>query len=91
MAMTYLIESLVRVEISNDDGDFPMCPTDPTNVLSRFHQYTGENKIYPCCRGGVSGGGMYVGFYTEEDAEKIQTFLESIGVKERLTPHKEGV
>jgi hypothetical protein len=81
MAVKFRMVPTVYVSVANDDGDFPQLPTDPEGVVKRLWKWLVENDIGNNIRGGTSGPTTISGFYSREDAEKIQVFLESIGVE----------
>ena len=50
-------------------------------LVKRFLAFQGEEKIYPALHGGSSGAGQYVGFFTAENAAKIEAWLLEQGAK----------
>jgi hypothetical protein len=75
----------VQIYIRGEGGDFPVCPRDGGLIL-RFLTWTNEQAIYPVVRGGCSGGGIHVGFYSKGDADRILAWLEEQGV-DRVDAH----
>lgn len=52
------------------------------SMVPRLFKWLMANEIYPVLRGGISGGGLYIGHYTTGDAEKIRAWLLEQGVVE---------
>jgi hypothetical protein len=62
---------------------------DPRRVLeddglvSKMLRFMLDQGIYSAVHCGMSGAGRHVGFYTAEDAEKIETWLRQQVIKPR--------
>jgi hypothetical protein len=79
--VTFSTPTVVAVKIRGEGGSFPMMPNDG-GVIMRFQKWAIENDIFTMIPGGSSGGGGYLGYYSEEDAEKIRKWLLENGVAE---------
>lgn len=56
---------------------------DDGGLVHRFLGFMTEQKIYNAVRGGYSGGGGYLGYFTAKDAKKIEIWLRGQGVRRR--------
>ena len=54
---------------------------DDKGFVKRLLLFMIDNEIYTAIRGGFSGGGMYCGFHTAEDAAKIEAWLREQGAE----------
>ena len=50
-------------------------------LVERLITFMGDHRIYPHVVGGSSGGGEYHGFFTAENAEKIEVWLREQDAK----------
>lgn len=77
---TFSIGYVVVVKIRGEGGGRGYLPDDG-GLVQRFNQWTLDEEVYSLnINGGYSGGGGYMGFYTPEDAEKVQAWLLENGV-----------
>jgi hypothetical protein len=67
----------VCVELKGEPhpSGFPYMPDDG-GLINEFLRWSLDNKIFTIVRAGSAGGGTYMGFYSEEDAEKIREWLK---------------
>lgn len=76
---TFSIGSVVVVKIRGEGGGGVYLPDDG-GLVERFLQWCLKEEVYSLnIGGGYSGGGGHMGFYTPEDAERIQTWLLANG------------
>jgi len=76
----FSVQPLVRLEIRHSDrkkGSFSI--PDDSVFVGAFYAFCESNAIYTACRGGVGGGGLHIGFYSQEDAAKIAAWLAEQG------------
>jgi len=76
---------LVRIELCGERnhepghdpvlGPLPRCPDDG-GLVGRFLDFLREANISRAVRGGMSGGGEYVGYFTASDAQRIREWLD---------------
>lgn len=62
-------------------GPLPLLPVDD-GLIGRLLAWLHGELIYPVIPGGVSGGGVHIGFYAPADAERIAEWLRAQDVTE---------
>jgi len=62
-------------------GPLPRLPVDD-ELVGRFGDWLMKEGIYSAFPGGVHGGGLHIGLYRVEDAERIAEWLRQQGVEE---------
>lgn len=78
---TFQIEPMVRVEIAGElNPKGPHCLRLDKGLVTRFLEWQRSADVWPATRGGVTSPGLYVGFYTVKDAERIRAWLLEQGV-----------
>lgn len=55
-----------------------------SKLVSDLLDFLFKNRIYYAVKGGHAGGGSYSGFFSTENANKIQAWLKQRGVKWKL-------
>lgn len=67
---------------SQEGGSHHYFPKDDEGIIGRYYNFRKEQKIFPNIRGGVSGPGIDISFFSPENAEKIVSWLRSQNIDE---------
>ena len=85
--VTFSITTVVCVKIKgekfeqkftpNDTTEFSNFPISPNDggLVRRFLEFQEKEAIHPIIAGGYSGGGGYLGFFSPQDASRIEAWL----------------
>lgn len=82
--VTFSLTPVVQVEVRGEPHPkgFPYLPTDD-GLVSRFVRWLDAERIHPAIPGTVAGQGVYLAFYSAEDAERVAAWLREQGVEEQ--------
>lgn len=78
---TVKLTPVVQILIRGQGKRNGICTLDSGGFISPFCKWLQDNNIYTAVKGGMSGGGVYLGFFTAEDATKIEAWLLEQGVE----------
>lgn len=81
--VTFSIEPVVFVTILGEQDKRKKDLRKDDGLIGRLLKFQLDNEISPAKPGGYSGRGAYGGFYTAEDAVKIEAWLLEQGAKEK--------
>lgn len=81
--VTFSIEPVVCITILGEKKSKKNDFREDDGLIGRFMRFAIDNKIFTVKHRGYSGPGMYLHFYTAEDATKIKAWLLKQGAKEK--------
>jgi hypothetical protein len=79
--VTFKLKRVIRVSITGDSRSSRLLPEDG-GMVARFLKWKAENGISIAIGEEEPVPGVYVGYYSVEDAEKISAWLFAEGAKE---------
>ncbi len=72
--VTFSLKSVVQIEIKGQTKKGTDVLMDD-GLVHKLIAFLSDEKIFPAVRGGMFGAGRFTGYYSEEDAKKIEQWL----------------